>query len=108
MIRQIGKYEILSELGRGAFGRVFRARDPRMGREVAVKLLIADDDESLLDRFRSEAESTGRLRDENIVTVYEYGDDHGVPYIAMELLDETVQHLIETHEPLSVLEKLNI
>lgn len=108
MIKQIGKYEILSELGRGAFGRVFRARDPLMGREVAVKVLIADTDKSLLDRFRSEAESAGKLRHENIVTVYEYGDDHSVPYIAMELLEKTVQQIIEAREPLPLLEKLTI
>lgn len=108
MIRQIGKYEILSELGRGAFGRVFRARDPLMGREVAVKVLIADSDKSLLERFRSEAESAGKLRHENIVTVYEYGDDHNVPYIAMELLDKTVQQIIEDRDPLSLLDKLVI
>src|SRR6266404_686190 len=84
---RIGRYEIQTELGRGGFGQVFRAFDPTMGRTVAIKTLNAGGDEDLLKRFRNEAAAAGRLKHNNIVIIYDFGDDQGTPYLVMELLD---------------------
>ena len=91
---QIGKYEILSTLGRGAMGLVYKARDPEIGRLVAVKTLrellnVEKHEEArALERFRQEARSAGRLQHPNIVTIYEAGKgDDGTPFIVMEYID---------------------
>ena len=87
--RKIGKYEILRELGRGAMGVVFKARDPLIGRLVALKTiaLAASQSEDLRERFYREAQAAGGLQHPNIVTVYEMGDENGIPFIAMEYLE---------------------
>lgn len=87
--QQIGRYEILEELGRGAMGVVFKARDPFIGRLVAVKTIttgIAENPE-LLKRFRREAQSAGGLQHPNIVTIYEMSEFEVTPFIAMEYLE---------------------
>jgi serine/threonine protein kinase len=84
MIRRIGAYEVRSELGQGGFGRVYLAFDPRVERLVAIKVLTAEADSSLISRFRTEATAAGNLRHKNIVTVYEYGEEDGRPYLVME------------------------
>jgi serine/threonine protein kinase len=87
--QQIGRYEILEELGRGAMGVVFKGRDPFIGRLVAVKTIttrIADNPE-LLERFRREAQAAGGLQHPNIVTIYEMSEFEGTPFIAMEYLE---------------------
>src|ERR1035441_2876684 len=84
---RIGKYEIRGELGRGGFGIVYSAYDPEIRRKVAIKLLTDIGDPDLLARFRSEAGTTGNLRHKNIITVYDYGEYFGQPYLVMELLD---------------------
>jgi serine/threonine-protein kinase len=81
---RIGRYEILGEIGRGGFGVVYRAHDPVMRRNVAVKVLTAAGDPTLLARFRSEAGTTGNLRHKNIITVYDYGEHAGQPFLVME------------------------
>src|SRR5215510_6218151 len=83
----IGKYRLQNEIGRGGFGRVFRAFDPTVGRTVAIKILISDNDKDLLARFRREATATGKLRHKNIVTVYDYGEQDNTPYLVMEYLE---------------------
>jgi len=85
----IGKYEILSKLGQGAMGEVFRARDPVLNREVAVKRITAglDADETVRKRFRREAEAAATLMHPNIITVYELGLEGEQLFMAMELLD---------------------
>ena len=111
MTKRIGRYEILAELGHGGFGRVFRGLDPTVGRQVAVKTLIADGDAGMLTRFRNEAAASGRLRHPNIVTIYDFGEHEGVPYIVMELLEgRDLQHAIEepARMPLSLLQKIQI
>src|SRR6266567_7739475 len=109
MIARLGKYEIQSEIGHGAFGRVFRAYDPQMRRDVAIKVLIAESDPDMLARFRAEAGATGNLKHKNIVTIYEYSDDQGKPYIVMELLDgENLQQVISRAAPLLLLDKVRI
>jgi serine/threonine protein kinase len=70
MPRSIGRYRIHSELGRGGFGRVYRAFDPTVSRPVAIKLLTQLETETLT-RFRTEATATANLHRRNVVTVYE-------------------------------------
>jgi TonB family protein len=88
-VKTIGKYEILRELGRGAMGVVFKARDPLIGRLVALKTiaLAASESEDLRQRFYREAQAAGGLQHPNIVTIYEMGEEAGVPFIAMEYLE---------------------
>jgi eukaryotic-like serine/threonine-protein kinase len=74
MMERIGKYEIVREIGSGAFGSVYLANDERMGRQVAIKVLKAPQDHSLLARFRAEARAAGNLYHRNIVTVHELGE----------------------------------
>jgi eukaryotic-like serine/threonine-protein kinase len=106
---RIGKYELQAELGRGGFGRVYRAYDPSMGRSVAIKVVNSDGQADLLARFRAEAGLHGKLQHKNIVTIYEYGEQDGTPYIVMELLEgENLQSLIQAKRHLSLLEKMRI
>jgi adenylate cyclase len=86
--RSIGHYNIIGHLGRGGMGEVFRAKDTRLNREVALKLLPSEaiSDESRLRRFFQEARAASTLNHPNIVTVYEVGELQGVPFIATELI----------------------
>ena len=107
MLRRLGKYEILGELGRGAMGVVYRARDPIINRSVALKTISSAvaSDPSLLERFYREAQSAGGLQHPNIVTIHDMGDDHGTPYIDMELIEgHSFEHMIasRTPEPISL------
>jgi tetratricopeptide (TPR) repeat protein len=107
--RQIGKYQIQAELGRGGFGVVYSAYDPTVGRPVAVKVLTAIGDNQLLTRFKNEAAAAGNLRHKNIVTIYDYGDDDGLPYIVMELLEgEDLNQIIAARRPMPLLQKVSI
>src|SRR5712692_11277646 len=109
MIARIGKYEIQMELGQGAFGRVFRAFDPTVGRLVAVKIMTSAGDRDLITRFRNEATAAGNLRHKNIVTIYEFGEEKGVPFIAMEYLEgEDLHHVISSRKALTLLQKVQI
>jgi WD40 repeat protein/tRNA A-37 threonylcarbamoyl transferase component Bud32 len=87
---KIGKFEILAELGQGAMGKVYRARDTAIGREVALKTVAPSllQDPQAYDRFQREAQSAGRLQHANIVTIYELGKEaDGTLYFAMELVE---------------------
>ncbi len=90
-LEPLGRYEILEEIGRGAMGAVFRARDPAIDRIVAVKTinvgLSRAEAEIFAKRFELEARSAGRLNHPNIVTIYDVGKSGDVAYIAMELLE---------------------
>lgn len=88
-LNKLGRYEVLGELGRGAMGVVYRARDPLINRLVALKTITASgaDYENLLQRFYREAQSAGGLQHPNIVTIYELGDEEGIAFIAMELIE---------------------
>jgi TonB family protein len=109
MAKRIGRYEIQVELGRGGFGQVFRALDPTMGSLVAVKTLVAGSEPDLPIRFRNEAAAARKLQHRNIVTVYDFGEEDGVPYIVMELLEgEDLQQVIANRRPLTVLQKTRI
>ena len=85
---RLGPYEILAPLGSGGMGEVYRARDTRLAREVAVKVLPAElsGDRERLRRFEKEARSASALNHPNIVTIYEIGSAGDVTYIAMELV----------------------
>ena len=86
---RLGPYEILGVLGAGGMGEVYRARDERLGREVAVKVLPADSsaDPDRLRRFEQEAKAAGALNHPNLVAVFDTGQHEGNPYVVFELLD---------------------
>jgi len=86
---RIGKYQILGELGRGTMGEVYRALDPILHRQVALKTLSVrvGPDEDSLERFQREARAAAGLNHPNIVTIHDFGDDGGILYMAMELLE---------------------
>ena len=86
---RFGAYEILSPLGAGGMGEVYRARDTRLGREVAIKIMPGNlhPDRRRIERFEQEARSASALNHPNIVTIYELGEVDGTRYIAMELVD---------------------
>jgi serine/threonine protein kinase len=100
-----GRYQLISELGRGAMGVVYRAHDPVIGREVAVKtmhLTVGDSNLSraeLIQRFQTEARAAGILAHPNIVVVYDAGEEAGVFFITMELVEgRSLQALLEGHQ----------
>lgn len=85
---RLGRYQVLGELGRGGMGRVLRARDPELGRDVAIKMLPEGrGTPSQLRRFRDEARAMARARHPNIVAVHELGEDQGRPFIVMDLIE---------------------
>ncbi len=86
---RIGRYRIVGELGRGGMGVVYRAVDDALGRPVAVKMLLAENDPTgtARARFRREAETIARLRHPGILGVHEWGEAGGRPYLAMDLVD---------------------
>ena len=90
MISQLGRYEIIGELGQGAMGVVYKAKDPLIDRVVAIKTinlgLALDEKEEYEGRFYQEAKAAGRLNHPNIVTIYDVGKSGNVAYIAMEFL----------------------
>jgi serine/threonine protein kinase/formylglycine-generating enzyme required for sulfatase activity len=99
-IKKIGKYAIESEIGRGAMGKVYKGLDPVINRHVAIKAFSGRDtdseDNDLSARFRQEAQAGGRLNHPGIVSVYEYGEDGDLAFIAMELVEgHTLAELIK-------------
>jgi len=94
---RLGPYEIIARLGAGGMGEVYRARDTRLRRDVAVKVLAASfvGDAERLRRFEHEAEAAGRLNHPNILAVHDVGAHDGVPYIVCELLEgRTLRELL--------------
>lgn len=90
MISQLGRYEVISELGQGAMGVVYMAKDPLIDRQVAIKTinlsLAGDEIDEYEGRFYQEAKAAGRLNHPNIVTIYDVGKSGDIAYIAMEFL----------------------
>ncbi len=87
---RLGPYEILSQIGAGGMGEVYRARDPRLNRDVAIKVLPASfsEDPDRLRRFEHEAKAAGVLNHPNVTAVYDIGTDaEGAPYVVQELLE---------------------
>jgi len=95
---KLGSYEIVSRIGAGGMGEVWRARDPKIGRDVAIKVLPASfsADADRLQRFEQEARAAGTLNHPNLVTIFELGSWQGSPFIAMELLEgETLREKLD-------------
>ena len=108
---RLGVYEIVGPLGAGGMGEVYRARDTRLSREVAIKVLpsaaASDPDRRL--RFEQEARSASALNHPNILTVYDVGDADGTTYIAMELVEgKTLRELVASGEPLPMRRLLDV
>jgi eukaryotic-like serine/threonine-protein kinase len=99
---RLGPYEILTRIGSGGMGEVYRARDTRLGREVAIKVLPVEfsEDPQRLTRFEQEARSASALNHPNIVSVYDVGREGATSYIAMELVDgQNLRELLATDLP---------
>src|SRR5262244_4018393 len=95
--QRLGSFEVLAPLGAGGMGEVYRARDTRLGREVALKVLpeslAADRDR--LARFEQEARSASALNHPNIVTIHDIGESGSVSFIAMELIEgQTLREIV--------------
>src|SRR3954453_20927368 len=92
-LQSIGRYKIRRRVGSGAMGQIYEAHDPIIDRRVAIKVLRAEfverPDGSLsgIDRFRQEARAAGRLLHPNIVTLLDYGEEAGTPFLVMEFID---------------------
>ena len=99
-----GRYEIIEVVGKGGMATVYKARDNLLNRYVAVKVLKDEyaKDEVFVKRFRTEAQSAASLIHPNIVSVFDVGEDKGISYIVMELLEsKTLKDYIEENGPLS-------
>ncbi|NTV12790.1 MAG: protein kinase [Desulfobulbaceae bacterium] len=111
---KIGKYEIISTLGQGAMGVVYQAFDPHIERTVALKTIRKDvlppkDLAPLLTRFKQEAQAAGRLTHPGIVTVYEYGEDAGTVFIAMEFVPgRELKEILDRNERLQFSTAINL
>ena len=86
---QLGRFEILRALGQGGMGQVFLARDPSIGREVALKTISSDRISAPMarERFLNEAKAAGTLSHPNLITIHEFGEDGGVLFLVMEYLE---------------------
>ncbi len=107
---RLGPYEVLSPLGAGGMGEVYRARDTRLGREVALKVLPRElsGDRDRLARFEQEARSASALNHPNIVTVHDIGQLEETPFIAMELVEGKTLRELSASEPLPMRKLLSI
>jgi eukaryotic-like serine/threonine-protein kinase len=109
--RTIGRYEVLERVGRGGMGVLYRGRDPVLDREVAIKVMAGDftADESARTRFYREARASARLQHRNIVTIFEFAEDNGTPYISMEFLrGQSLAQRVQSGPPLTLVQKLDI
>src|SRR5436190_23778097 len=103
-LSSIGKYEIRREIGRGAMGVVYEGYDPSIKRVVALKTirseqLAGEEPSAVIARFRREAQAAGRLNHPNIVSIYDFGEDNGIWYIAMEFVQgRELKECFETNE----------
>src|SRR5204863_5739292 len=102
-VTKAGRYEIIGELGRGAMGVVYKAMDPVIGRTVAVKTIRLSEEGTglsrpeLLTRFQTEARAAGLLTHPNIVVVFDAGEEEGLYYITMELVEgKSLQALLDS------------
>jgi tRNA A-37 threonylcarbamoyl transferase component Bud32 len=115
-VQKIGRYEILSELGHGAMGVVFKGRDPIIDRLVAIKTIRFDrlyesrEIESLKERFYKEAQAAGKFAHPHIVTIFDVGEEEGLSYMAMEYVEgeslskyTSKDHLLPVEEALAII-----
>jgi serine/threonine protein kinase len=108
---EIGKYKIISQVGEGAMGVVYRALDPVLNRTVAIKVMsdaIARDDD-LRGRFLREAQAAGSLQHPNVITIYDCGEVDGHLFIAMEFVEgEDLEEVLRRHVSLTIINKIDI
>jgi serine/threonine-protein kinase len=114
-VERLGRYELLGELGRGAMGVVHKARDPKIDRLVALKVIAPAEElppterDQRRERFQREARAAGRLAHPNIVTVYDVGEDQGCDYLVMEFIEgQTLDEILRARRPLPLDEVLDI
>ncbi|MES2365180.1 MAG: serine/threonine-protein kinase [Pseudomonadota bacterium] len=110
---KLGRYEILSELGQGAMGVVYKAIDPLIGRTVAIKTINLDlarsDEVNFEERFYLEAKSAGSLNHPNIVTIHDIGKADNIVYMAMEFLEgPSLKEVLDAHTAMPVEKIANI
>jgi serine/threonine protein kinase len=104
--QKVEKFDVVSKLGEGSFGVVYKGRDPHLKRDVAIKICTVEDDK-LRQRFLREAEIAGRLEHRNIVTVHSFGYHGNVPYMVQEYLEgEDLKQTIDTNVPWSPAQRL--
>ena len=104
----IGRFKIVSQIGKGGMGALYLAWDPTLEREIAIKLLREDNDE-LRERFAREARSVARLRHPHIVTMFDVGEHEDQPFIAMEYIKgQTLAEIIGSGARLSIVRKLQL
>ena len=86
---KLGPYEILAPMGAGSMGEVYRARDARLDREVAIKVISnrVSHDVNAVSRFESEAKAIAALAHPNVLAIYDVGTQDGIPYVVTELLE---------------------
>src|ERR1700730_6740354 len=109
-VKTLGKYEVIGELGRGAMGVVYKARHPKINMMVALKTINTNvaDNPDLLQRFYREGQSLGVLQHPNIATIYDMGEDEGLPFIAMEFVDgQSLGEVIAHRSPIPLYLKLD-
>src|SRR6059036_1335653 len=107
---RLGPYEIVSRIGAGGMGEVYRAKDTRLDRSVAIKVLPVSlaDDADRRERFEREARAASALNHPNICALYDVGRDHGVEYLVMELVEgETLAERL-TKGPLPIDQALKL
>ncbi len=111
-LKQIGRYKITGELGRGAMGLVYKAEDPALGRTVALKTIGLSDDEPEREEYRKrfvmEGKAAGRLTHPHIVTVYDFGEEKDIAYMAMELLNGTELRTRMLEGPIPLIDVVDI
>ncbi|HXE80557.1 MAG TPA: serine/threonine-protein kinase [Vicinamibacterales bacterium] len=108
---KIGRYEVIERVGRGGMGVLYRGRDPVLDREVAIKVMSGDfsSDEVARARFFREARAAARLQHRNIVTIFEFAEDHDTAFIAMEFLrGQSLASRMTSAPPLTTVQKLDI
>ena len=85
-----GTFEVVSYLARGGFGEVYLARQPRMQRDVAIKVLLHNHDPQFASRFKREARAIAQLQHPNILPIYEYGEQDGLVYLVLQYIENGV------------------
>ena len=108
---QIGRYRIVEQIGRGGMGVVYRAHDPVLERDVAIKSILGDfsTEQGATERFEREARAAARLQHANIITIYELGISEGAPYIVMEFLTGTdLESVMHAEEDTPIAAKVDV